>query len=76
VEFYCLSSNKYDNVISDAIDPYGSDRRDEDDYSYGQSLSQRDSVAVHPGAELQKMLSNGSFYYSSDFDLTNRLQDR
>ncbi len=30
----------------------------------------------HPCQELQKLLGNGSFYYSTDFDVTNRMQDR
>ncbi|KAL8777105.1 MAG: hypothetical protein Q9213_008004 [Squamulea squamosa] len=30
----------------------------------------------HPCIELKKILSGGTFYYSVDFDLTNRLQDR
>jgi hypothetical protein len=76
VQFYCLSSSKYDSVISDGVNPYDIDRTNEDDYSYGQNLSQRDPLLEHPGAELTKMLSNGNFYYSTDFDLTNRLQDR
>jgi hypothetical protein len=75
-QFYCLSSSRYDDVISDPNNLYGHERNAEDDYSYGQNLSQRESPIEHPGAELAKMLSNGHFYYSSDFDLTNRLQDR
>ena len=31
---------------------------------------------VHPCGDLQKLLSNGSFYYSTDFDLTSLLQNR
>lgn len=79
VEFYCLNSSKYDSVTVDAlsgINPYEIDRRAEDDYSYGQNLRERDPLLEHPAAELTKMLSNGSFYYSTDFDLTNRMQDR
>ncbi|KAL8768118.1 MAG: hypothetical protein Q9209_005581 [Squamulea sp. 1 TL-2023] len=30
----------------------------------------------HPCVELKKILGGGTFYYSVDFDLTNRLQDR
>ncbi|KAI9812660.1 MAG: inositol polyphosphate 5-phosphatase [Thelocarpon impressellum] len=30
----------------------------------------------HPCLALKKLLSGGTFYYSTDFDLTNRLQDR
>ncbi|OAA65010.1 endonuclease/Exonuclease/phosphatase [Cordyceps fumosorosea ARSEF 2679] len=78
VAFYCLSSDEYDDVVplesyeiepSDASSTYSSQ-------SYGQSLSHRDVVVEHPCHELRKILSNGSFYYSTDFDVTNRLQDR
>ena len=30
----------------------------------------------HPCLALKKLLSDGTFYYSTDFDLTNRLQER
>ena len=36
----------------------------------------RDPAYEHPCHELKKLLSGGTFYYSVDFDLTNRLQDR
>lgn len=71
VEFHCLNNSDYDNTFSDNLDPYDADGQD-----YGQNLSRRDPLAEHPCLELQKLLSNGSFYYSTDFDLTNRLQDR
>lgn len=79
VDFYCLSSADYDDVvpleslepdISDAMSTYSSQS------GYGQSLSRREVAVEHPCHELRKLLSNGSFYYSTDFDLTNRLQDR
>lgn len=76
IQFYCLSSTKYDDVVSDGSNINGYDRNEEDDYSYGHNLSQRDTPIEHPCVDLTKMLSNGSFYYSTDFDLTNRLQDR
>lgn len=71
VEFHCLNSSEYDNTFTDHSDPY-----DPEGQEYGQNLSRRDPMVEHPCLELQKMLSDGSFYYSTDFDLTNRLQDR
>lgn len=68
VEFYCLNSADYDHAVSPA-DPYGFED------SYPSSGSQRDPLE-HPCLALQRMLSNGSFYFSTDFDITNRLQDR
>ena len=70
VEFHCLNSSDYDNTFSDSLDPYSVED------NYGQNLSRREPSLEHPCVELQKMLGNGSFYYSTDFDLTNRLQDR
>ena len=40
------------------------------------NLGRREPILEDPCLELQKLLGNGSFYYSTDFDLTNRLQDR
>lgn len=79
VAFYCLSSANYDDVVplesfetdfSDAASTYSQQS------PYGQNLGRRDVVMEHPCHELRKLLSNGSFYYSTDFDVTNRMQDR
>ena len=70
VDFYCLSSAEYDDVFS--LDNF-------EDFSeaHAQGLARRDmSIEQHPCQDLRKVLSNGTFYYSTDFDLTNRLQDR
>ncbi|KAI0540674.1 SacI homology domain-containing protein [Xylaria digitata] len=72
VEFFCLTTAEYDNVIS--LNPYENDFSDSS--AYGQNLGRREGEIEYPYYELQKLLSNGSFYYSTDFDLTNRLQDR
>lgn len=36
----------------------------------------KDAVTDHPFLALKKLLGDGSFYYSLDFNLTDRLQDR
>jgi hypothetical protein len=69
VEFHCLNSSEHDHILSDELNPHAGD-------VYGQNLSRRDPTIEHPCIELQKLLGDGSFYYSTDFDLTNRLQDR
>ncbi|PHH80054.1 hypothetical protein CDD80_3043 [Ophiocordyceps camponoti-rufipedis] len=78
VDFYCLSSADYDDVVPletldldspDSSSVYGANLP-------GQGLSRRDVHMEHPCHDLRKLLSNGSFYYSTDFDVTNRLQDR
>lgn len=71
VEFYCLSSSDYDQTVNDDLDPYSIEGQD----GY-QNSSRRETPLEHPCLELQKLLGNGSFYFSTDFDLTNRLQDR
>ncbi|RYO87657.1 hypothetical protein DL766_001335 [Monosporascus sp. MC13-8B] len=72
VDFFCLNSADYDQVSlntwdSELVDPAS---------TYGQNLSRREGEIGYPYEELQKLLSNGTFYYSTDFDLTNRMQDR
>lgn len=44
--------------------------------SSSRNLSAQDQVPKHPCHELRKLLSDGSFYYSTDFDLTCTLQKR
>jgi hypothetical protein len=73
VDFYCLNSAEYDNVFS--LNSWDNEIADSA-LQYGQNLSRREGEMEYPYHELQKLLSNGSFYYSTDFDLTNRLQDR
>lgn len=72
VEFYCLNSSEYDSAVSDGIDPYSTD----DGHIYGRDVRGAREPLLHPCKELAMLLGNGSFYYSTDFDLTNRLQDR
>jgi hypothetical protein len=72
VQFFCLNSTEYDDVV--ALDPY--DVESDAASVYGQSLGRREVAIEHPCLELQKLLGNGSFYYSTDFDVTNRMQDR
>ena len=42
----------------------------------GYGSEYRESPVEHPCLALKKLLGGGSFYYSVDFDLTNRLQNR
>ncbi|KAK1754965.1 SacI homology domain-containing protein [Echria macrotheca] len=72
VQFFCLNSADYDDVV--ALDPY--EVESDATSVYGQSLGRRDVAIEHPCLELQRLLGNGSFYYSTDFDVTNRMQDR
>ncbi|KAJ8145106.1 hypothetical protein OY671_001793 [Metschnikowia pulcherrima] len=70
VDFFSLSSDEWDYVNLDSNGMSVPLSSDSDDY---------DSTAartVHPCFEFKKLLSNGSFYYSNDFDLTSLLQAR
>ena len=73
VAFFCLNSSEYDDVVS--MDSFDHELPDTIG-GYNHNLSRRDVTIEHPCHELRKLLSNGSFYYSTDFDVTNRLQDR
>ena len=81
VEFYCLNRADYDHPggygagYRDGYrepNPYSNTLFDDSDLSHDGS----DPIAEHPFMALKKLLSGGSFYYSYNFDLTRRLQDR
>ncbi|EXJ96369.1 hypothetical protein A1O1_01495 [Capronia coronata CBS 617.96] len=76
VEFYCLNRADYDHGSGPYPNPYPGQTFQSDDVDYGGGYDQSDSSAEHPFQALRKLLSNGHFYYSVDFDLTCRLQDR
>ncbi|KAL8731734.1 MAG: hypothetical protein Q9166_003181 [cf. Caloplaca sp. 2 TL-2023] len=75
-EFYCLNRSDYDSQFFDGTDPYLAQSVSPDEQAYGYGYDSQESTVDHPCVELKKILSGGTFYYSVDFDLTNRLQDR
>lgn len=74
----CLNRNDFDHQsFRDAnahAYPAGDVLSDGHDSSY--DADPRDQALEHPCVELKKVLSGGTFYYSVDFDLTDRLQSR
>ncbi|RKF57771.1 Inositol-1,4,5-trisphosphate 5-phosphatase 1 [Golovinomyces cichoracearum] len=70
VEFFCLSTNKYDKFYSDNLESYSAYDINAPNYR------EREIQLEQKCSELQKLLSDGSFYFSTNFDLTNRIQDR
>lgn len=72
VEFHCLNRPDFDHLLHDQVNPYPTDDLDAD----GHEMNHREHTFEHPCLALKKLLSGGSFYYSVDFDLTKRLQDR
>lgn len=76
VGFYCLTSSGYDALLNNEVNPYPTDTLDDEGYEMGFGGRKEQSPLEHPCLALKKLLSSGTFYYSSDFDLTRRLQDR
>lgn len=62
VEFISLSHDDWDSLLS---------LGGQEDY-----YTEEAGLAIHPCSELKRLLSNGSFYFSTDFDLTSILQNR
>ncbi|PIA90510.1 Inositol-1,4,5-trisphosphate 5-phosphatase 1 [Cercospora beticola] len=73
VEFHCLNSSQYDHLLHDQVNPFPTDHLDADGFDHG---GHREPLLEHPCMALKKLLSGGTFYYSADFDLTKRIQDR
>ncbi|KAL8936898.1 MAG: hypothetical protein Q9211_003961 [Gyalolechia sp. 1 TL-2023] len=76
VDFYCLNKGDYDHQFQDEVNPYPTSYASGDDHSHAHGPDSYEPISSHPCVELKKLLSGGTFYYSVDFDLTNRLQDR
>lgn len=66
VDFYCLNRSEYE---------YGLDYETSVQFA-AEDREGKDMVTEHPFLALKKLLGDGSFYYSLDFNLTDRLQDR
>lgn len=70
VDFISLGSSEWDfvNLDSSGMSVQTATEADDFDPNFPR--------VVHPCWELKKLLSNGSFYFSNDFDLTSLLQNR
>ncbi|KAL2365579.1 hypothetical protein RJZ56_001456 [Blastomyces dermatitidis] len=74
VEFYCLNRSDYDNDLDyESRSTFAYPAGDDD---YGNGYEGRETITENPFLPLKKLLGDGSFYYSVDFNLTDRLQDR
>ncbi|KAJ5157574.1 Inositol-1-4-5-trisphosphate 5-phosphatase 1 [Penicillium canariense] len=69
VDFYCLNRSEYE---------YGLDYETSSHFAAEErpGAEGKEMVTNHPFLALKKLLGDGSFYYSLDFNLTDRLQDR
>ncbi|QLL32812.1 hypothetical protein HG536_0D03340 [Torulaspora globosa] len=73
VDFFCLNDGRWDFV---EIESSGYPAMTDAERMHKDSPEFQEALPRHPCYELRKLLSNGSFYYSSDFDLTSNLQQR
>ena len=71
VEFYSLNRSRWDGFGP----AHYSQIPGEYDYD-GERIVAEGGEIEHPCAQLKKLLSGGSFFFSTDCDLTNRLQHR
>lgn len=79
VDFFCLNDSSWDFIELDAQGrPIDSTNNSVSTTSVGNNLDSEEirENLQHPCFAMKKLLSNGSFYYSSDFDLTSILQNR
>lgn len=86
VDFFCLNSNRYDdlNLSSLLVNSTTTNTNPNIVNAQLQAPSQNPlddlttdpAIIEHPCNGLRKLLNDGSFYYSTNFDLTTRLQDR
>ena len=67
VGFYCLTSTSYDTLLNDEVNPYPTDTIDDEGYEMGFGGRKEQSPMEHPCLALKKILSSGTFYYSSDW---------
>lgn len=67
----CVNRSEYE---------YGTDYESHSQFAVDESdrsgVERREIITDHPFLALKKLLSDGTFYYSVDFNLTDRLQDR
>ncbi|KAJ5664762.1 hypothetical protein N7462_011575 [Penicillium macrosclerotiorum] len=69
VDFYCLNRSEYEYGIDyEAGSQFAAEER--------AGAEGKEMTTDHPFLALKKLLGDGSFYYSLDFNLTDRLQDR
>ena len=68
----CLNHSKYEERLDYEFEPSFAAEDSNNDFSFESKELNTDL----PFLALKKLLSDGSFYYSLDFNLTDRLQDR
>lgn len=70
----CLNRSDYDATLDHQRNvPFSYEVEDRD---YNSSYQGYEVVTDNPFMALKKLLEDGSFFYSVDFNLTERIQDR
>lgn len=69
----CLNHSEYEDGLDHE---FGSSSPTVEDFTHNGGLDAKELVTEHPFLALKKLLGDGSFYFSLDFNLTDRLQDR
>lgn len=72
----CLNRDDFDHDLHGVVGPYSAENGGVNSHDYNHSYDSKESAFEHPCHELKKILGSGTFYYSVNFDLTNRLQNR
>ncbi|RJE23279.1 hypothetical protein PHISCL_04394 [Aspergillus sclerotialis] len=72
VDFFCLTRAAYEDQLTYEADTQFA----ADELSRVFGFEDRELTTDHPFIALKKLLSDGSFYYSLDFNLTDRVQNR
>ncbi|GAA89592.1 SacI domain and endonuclease/exonuclease/phosphatase family protein [Aspergillus luchuensis IFO 4308] len=72
VDFFCLNHSKYDDRVDYELESSIAGQDLDHDFNFESKETNPD----FPFLALKKLLSDGSFYYSCEFNLTDRLQDR
>ncbi|GFN19313.1 inositol polyphosphate 5-phosphatase [Aspergillus tubingensis] len=72
VDFFCLNHSKYDDRVDYELESSIAGQDPDHDFNFESKETNPD----FPFLALKKLLSDGSFYYSCEFNLTDRLQDR
>jgi hypothetical protein len=76
VEFFCINSDRYDYALHDDYNVHPPENSSLDGLEDSPYQQRRDQGLEHPYQSVKKLLSGGSFYFTTNFDLTNRIQDR
>lgn len=71
-----LNRDEFDDDLFRDLSPHITSHWNSESYNYVYGADTLEEACEHPCIDLKKILSDGTFYYSVNFDLTSRLQNR